>query len=367
MRKVSRPALLAGIFALLVSASLVRSADTLPRELTDDAFWRMVSDFSEGGGSFRFEFMSNELEFQSVIPALKKMTKPGGAYLGVGPEQNFTYIAAVQPKIAFITDIRRENMLEHLIYKALFEMSSDRVDFISRLFSRKTPPGLTGNATAKALFQAYRTAETDAQLFSRNLQAIKDRLMKDHRFRLTAEDQTSIDYIYKTIFNAGTGFRYAGGGFGAFRGVSYPDLMTATDDDGQPRSYLATEQNFQFVREMERKNLIIPLVGDFAGSTALRKVAQYLKEHGATVTAFYTSNVEQYLFQDNGWRRFYANVATLPMDSTSQFIRSVNGSGRRFRGFGMRFESLLSPMADLNKAFQEGQLRYYNDVIRRSN
>ncbi|PYS52759.1 MAG: hypothetical protein DMG13_15020 [Acidobacteria bacterium] len=360
------------LLSALLGTSYFLAADTLPREITDDAFWQMVSDFSEGGGSFRFEFMSNELEFQSVIPALKKTTKPGGAYLGVGPEQNFTYIAAVQPKIAFVTDIRRENMLEHLIYKAVFEMSSDRADFVSRLFSRKASPGLNDNPTVKALFQAYRTAEPDAQLFSRNLQAVKDRLMKDHRFRLTSEDQTSIDYIYRTIFNSGTGFNYSGG-FGGFRGVSYADLMTATDDEGQPRSYLANEENFQFVRQMERKNLIVPLVGDFAGPTALRKIGQYLKKHGASVTAFYTSNVEQYLFQQgDDWRHFYQNAAALPIDSSSAFIRSshfaYDTGTQSFKVLRRgNFLSLLCPMPDLLKAFNEGRLQSYDQVIRMSN
>jgi len=358
---------------LLLRTSSFIAADTLPREISDDAFWRMVSDFSEEGGSFRFEFMSNELEFQSVIPALKEMTKPGGAYLGVGPEQNLTYIAAVQPKIAFVTDIRRENMLEHLIYKALFEMSSDRADFISRLFSRNAPGGLNDKSTARALFQAYRTAEPNVQSFSRNLQAIKDRLMKDHRFQLNGEDQTSIDYIYRTIFNAGIGLNYSGGGFGGFRGASYADLMTAADDQGQARSYLATEENFQFVRQMERKNLIVPLVGDFAGTKALRKIAQYLKDHGTTVTAFYTSNVEQYLFQQgDDWRRFYQNVATFPMDSSSAFIRSShfayeNGT-QSFKVLRRgNFLSLVCPMQDLIKAFNQGHIQSYEQIIRMSN
>src|SRR5689334_12204334 len=102
---------------ILVAAPKFRAVDSLPRALTDDAFWKMVSDFSEDGGYFRFEYMSNEREFQYVIPRLKATIKPGGAYLGVGPEQNFTYIAATQPKMAFIFDIRRQNLVEHLIYK----------------------------------------------------------------------------------------------------------------------------------------------------------------------------------------------------------------------------------------------------------
>src|SRR5262249_29740127 len=138
--------------------------------------------------------------------------------------------------------------------------------------------------------------------------------------------------------------------------------------DGKNRSYLASEENYKIVRDMEMKNLIVPLVGDFGGPTAIRRVGQYLKDHDATVTAFYLSNVEQYLFQDNGWRRFYSNVATLPIDPTSQFIRTVNGGngGRQYRGFGMRFETLLSPMADVIKAFEEGRVRYYGDVINMS-
>src|SRR5438552_2725382 len=164
---------------VLIVPSLV-AADTLPREITDEAFWRMVSDFSEESGQFRFEYMSNEQQFQYVIPRLKENRKPGGVYLGVGPEQNFTYIAALQPKMAFLFDIRRQNMIEHLLYKAVFEMSSDRADFLSRLFSRKLPTGLTENSTARALFQAFRGAAADPELYRRNLQAIKDHRMKVH-------------------------------------------------------------------------------------------------------------------------------------------------------------------------------------------
>src|SRR2546430_2044786 len=165
-------------FLVLLTALLAPAADTLPRELTDDVFWRMISDNSEKGGSFRFEYISNEQEFQTVIPRLKQLTKPGGVYLGVGPEQNFTYIAAIQPKMAFIFDIRRQNMIEHLIYKALFEMSSDRTEFLSRLFSRRPPQGLTEKSTARQLFQAFRAVPADADLYRENLQVVKDRLMK---------------------------------------------------------------------------------------------------------------------------------------------------------------------------------------------
>src|SRR2546427_10055942 len=148
--------------ALPASVGPYKATEPLPGRLTDDAFWTIMTGFSEEGGYFRFEnFLSNELGFQTVIPALKEMAKPGGVYLGVGPEQNFTYIAALQPKIAFIIDIRRQNMIEHLMYKALFDMSADRADFVSRLFSRKRPSGLGKDTTAAELFRAYETAPAD--------------------------------------------------------------------------------------------------------------------------------------------------------------------------------------------------------------
>src|SRR5215510_5859486 len=123
---------------VLAIAPMQRAAETLPATLSDQEFWRMVEEFSEPGGTFRYEnFVSNERSIQYVIPDLKAKTKPGGVYLGVAPEQNFTYVAALQSKIAFVIDIRRQNMLVHLLYKALFELSPNRADFVARLFSRK--------------------------------------------------------------------------------------------------------------------------------------------------------------------------------------------------------------------------------------
>jgi hypothetical protein len=352
-----------------IAAPSFRAAEPLPDKLTDEAFWKLVNDLSEEGGSFRFEnFLSNELGFQYVIPTLKATTKPGGVYMGVGPEQNFTYIIALEPKMAFITDIRRQNMLELMMYRAFFELSANRADFLSRLFARKRPPLVNAESTPEELFLSFRDIKPDALSFRKNMDDTKDVLLKQHKFGLSSEDIATIEYVYSVFMEAGPDLDYqvGGGGFGGGGSPTYMDLMTMSDGQGTNRSFLATEENYRLIRNMEMNNLIVPLVGDFGGPKAIRAVGQYLKEHDASVTAFYLSNVEQYLFQDNGWRRFYANVATLPMDSSSQFIRSVNGGNIRgqFRGgFGMRFQSLLSPIADVVKAFQEGRIRYYGDVI----
>jgi hypothetical protein len=366
-----RKGFLALIAAVLLIVPPLHAADTLPRELSDDAYWKLISDYSEEAGSFRFEYMSNEQEFQVVIPRLLENRTPGGVYIGVGPEQNYTYIAALQPKMAFIVDIRRENMLEHLIYKAVFEMSANRAEFLSKLFSRKLPAGLTEKTTSRTLFQAFRTSTPDLALFQQNLQGIKDRLLNVHKFRLNIEDVSRVDYIYRVLFNASDAFTVSGQNM-YFGAATYADLMTGTDGRGESRSYLANEENFRVIKEMHRKNLIVPIVGDFAGTKALRSVGRYIKDHGGIVAAFYTSNVEQYLFQQgDDWRKFLSNVSTFPLDSQSMFIRSAHfayGDNQQVarQASGRRFFQLLSPMAEVTRAFNAGKVTIYEDVIQMS-
>jgi hypothetical protein len=76
--------------------------------------------------------------------------------------------------------------------------------------------------------------------------------------------------------------------------------MTDTDFEKKQWSFLATEENYQFVRDMHLRNTFIPIVGDFAGPKAIRSVASYLRKHNAIVSAFYTSNVEAYLTGTSG-------------------------------------------------------------------
>src|ERR1700756_4762598 len=148
-------AFIAFIGPLSLTPTSVVATETLPLQLSDQAFWSMVTDFSETGGYFRSDnFVSNETTFQYVIKDLKK-TKPGGVYLGVGPDQNFTYIVALQPRPAVIFDIRRQNAMQHLMYKALIETSQDRAEFLSKLFSRKRPANLGVKSTSEELFAAY--------------------------------------------------------------------------------------------------------------------------------------------------------------------------------------------------------------------
>jgi hypothetical protein len=263
--------------------------------------------------------------------------------MGVGPEQNFTYIAALKPRMVFIVDIRRGNLDLQLMYKALFEMSKDRAEFVSRLFSRKQPAGLGPKSTAQEIFDAVSKAPSNEEVYTENLKAIQDHLMKKHSFPLSENDLGGIEWVYGNFRRFGTQINYGSSGRGGFgNGVTYSDLMTATDSEGISRSYLANEENFNVLKSLETKNLIVPVVGNFAGPKAIRAVGKYLKEKEGFVSAFYLSNVEQYLQQDGIWDDFCRNVAMLPLDNSSTFIRSVRGG--RF-GLGSGLNSDLGNMS----------------------
>jgi hypothetical protein len=329
-------------------------------------------DFSERGGYFHSDnFVSNELAFQYVIPSLIKSTQPGGIYLGVGPDQNFTYLIALRPRVAFIIDIRRQNMIQHLLYKSIIELSPTRAEFVARLFGRRRPPGVDTGASAAMLFQALATMQPDSALFRRQLDEVRDHLTRDHHFRLGPDDVKTLSYVANAFFTAGPDLTYSFPSSISFGGrgmPTYAQLQMETDGEGASRSYLASEANYRALRELELNNQIVPLVGDFAGERAIRAVGRYAREHGATITAFYTSNVEQYLFQQaDDWKKFYTNVATLPVDTSSTFIRSVSNRGWvQPANPGSRSASLLSSISELVKAFQDGRIQTYYDVIQLS-
>jgi hypothetical protein len=274
--------------------------------------------------------------------------------------------------MAFVVDIRRQNMLLHFMYKALVELATDRADFLSRLFARTRPDGVGLESSAQALFEAFETVPGSEELAQTNLRAILGHLTGTHGFPLTEEDESIIKYVYMSFYIGGPNIRYSfpRSDFSNSQWFpTYAELMVQTDLQGRSHSYLATEERFKLLQEYEKNNLIVPLVGDFAGDRTLRAVGTYLKEHDATVTAFYTSNVEQYLFQGDLWRKFFFNVAALPVDEHSTFIRAYfSRTGYRFPppGPGLQSSTLLDPIRGLLNAFTDGEIRTYYDVVSRS-
>jgi hypothetical protein len=333
-RHHARRAFLALAWAVAAGSAPVPVAAQAPKlsaALSDREFWALSELASEPGGTFSSDnFLSNERGYQVIIPRLVATAKAGGVYLGVGPEQNFPYILALKPALAIIFDVRRGNLHEHLLYKAMFELSADRADFLSRLFSRRRPDGLTTTTSVAAMMAAYTAVPASEELYQANLKVVSDLLTKKHGFALHADDLDGIAYVYRRAFFAGgpalsmnTNQR---SGACCNNNGTYAQIQSLDDGTGVNRGFLGSEANWLAMKDLQMRNLVVPIVGDFGGPKAIRAVGKYVKDHGAVVSAFYLSNVEEYLKPAGTEQAFLCSVSTLPLDDASTFI--FTGAGR---------------------------------------
>jgi len=332
-------------------------------------FSRMVRYFSEPGGSFFSDnFVSNETAYLLVLDKLKQLGVSGGAYVGVGPEQNFTYIAKIRPQIAFIIDIRRAAIIQHLMYKAIFQVAGDRAHFLSWLFSKpldaKGAPG--PDASIQDMVEYFGKAPSPERMYHDNLAAVRRTIEKDFEFPLSPADVQELEHVYGAFQqgNLNISFRFDGGMGGFYGGFpTLRDLVLEKDLRGNLGNFLATEEDYEFVRDLHRKNRIIPVVGDFAGAKAFAAVGDYLRENGYTVSALYVSNVEQFLFGDRVFNLFVENVRRLPRNDRSTIIRALR-TGLAHPAYvpGHRMTTVLQNMNVFLKDFDAGLFPDYRSL-----
>jgi hypothetical protein len=340
-----------------------------PRDgLSAAEFSKLVRDLSEDGGYFRSDnFTSNETSYLHVVGKLRELGATGGAYIGVGPEQNFTYIAKVRPRIAFIIDIRRQAIIQHLMFKAIFHLASNRAQYLSLLLSKPLPKdkGPSPDGSVNEILSFFSQAQADDRTHASNLAAIRKAIKEDFQVQLSDADQTSLDYVFKNFRDDGLDIAYRMEGSRGGWFPSLKELIVQPDQNNKLGNFLATKDDYEFVRDLHRKNLIIPVVGDFAGKKALAAIGDYLRKGSFTVTAFYTSNVEQYLFQNGVFTGFAENIRKLPLTDKSLFIRAVPNT--RFTHPaqlpGHRTTTLLQQMTVFLKDFDEGRYQTYTDLV----
>lgn len=340
----------------------------LPDVLPAKEFARIIREFSEEGGTFFSDnLLSNETAYLHIVDKLKESTTPGGAYIGVGPEQNFTYIAKVRPRIAFIVDIRRMAATEQLMYKAIFQLSPDRAEFLSRLLSKPLPRDkpFAANAALNDLTAYFGEAPISEDLFRANLVAITRMIEKDFEYTLSVGEQQELGYVLRSFKEEGLGMTYHwSGGYMPGYFPTLKEVISETDLTGKQGNFLASAEDYEFVRGLQMKNMIIPLTGDFAGSKAFASMGEYLRKYGLTVSAFYTSNVEQYLFDNQVFGDFANNVRRLPVNDQSVFIRSVlSRFGHPTMSPGHQFAILLQKIPVFLKEFDEGRYRQYYSLV----
>jgi hypothetical protein len=329
-------------------------------------FARQILELSESGGTFDTDnLISNERSYLHVLPALKEMQVRGGVYIGVGPDQNFSYIAAVRPTSAFLIDVRRDNLLLHLLFKALFQLSDSRAEYLGRLFGRRLPgpPDPWRTATLDRLVSQLDLTQVrpdDARLIRKQV----DGQIATFGLALSAADFATIERFHKTFIDAGLSLKFQS--WGRAPRAYYPtyrELLLETDRSKHRGNFLESEDDYQFVRGLQLRDAIVPVVGDLSGTTALAAIGRLMKRRGDELSAFYVSNVELYLFQNGVFPRFAENLAAIPHNARSVMIRSVF-AGPGFWSIpdtpsGYASASLVQTV----RSFQSKRYRTYDELI----
>lgn len=348
-------------------ALLVFATAQAGRVQTPTDFAARIGELSEPGGYFDTDnLISNEKSYLHVVPALRRSGLAGGAYIGVGPDQNFSYIAQLRPSVAFIIDIRRDNLLLQLLFKGLFQLSGTRVEYLGLLVGRPVPSNLEPwrRADVDRIVNYIDDAPSPTPEEVRALRARVDTAIRAFGVPLSEGDVATIDRFHRTFISRGLPLKFETTGRAAR--PYYPtlrELLLETDREGRRWSYLASEDDFQFVRALEQRDLVIPVVGNLAGPHALVEIGKRMRARGDKLSAFYTSNVEDYLFRDGTFPKFVDNVSRLPRTGRSVIIRSVFSGGPGSLPYsvpGYASASLVQPVDDLLK----GQFGSYRQLVR---
>ena len=291
--------------------------------LPDEDVGPLLARLSESPGEFPSDnYVTNETSLLDVAPALRDPRLEGRAYVGVGPEQNFSYLAMLSPKVAYIVDIRRGNLLEHMFLRACFEEGKTRSEFLSALLARAPLPLGTPEREYKGflgLAAAFQGAKGDPALRDGSLARVKKLLDRLHVAHTVADDE-ELARIHQAFFDKGLALAYTMKNSGR----KYPTLaenFSAVDPSGAPATFLASEESYARVRKLVLENRVLPIVGDFGGKHALLAIADDMVARGLLLGAFYTSNVEQYLFDAHTYPNFIASVKAMPRDDASLLVR----------------------------------------------
>ena len=342
------------------SAALVASATrqvTSPVELhpafSAAEFRALMDRLSEPDADFFSDnFISNETSYLQVTRLLEERP-PGGVYIGVGPEQNFTYLALTRPETAYVVDIRRDNLVLQLLYKAAFDLASSRAHFLALLTSRPYratgDPGATG--TLEQVLAHAESQPTNAEAFRLGLATMRQRIEDGYGIPLDEKDAATLERSHRAFYRGGLDLKFELKEDSVRKYPTFREILGERDPDGRRRGFLASEEDFRFVQRMQRENRIVPLVGNFAGDRALPELGKHLSARGEIVRSFYVSNVEQYLMVDGVWWKWRRNIAALPTDDRSVFIRAYLDQGKRHpkQMEGHRTTTTLQRIADFNE------------------
>jgi hypothetical protein len=215
----------------------------------------------------------------------------------------------------------------HLMFKALFQRSSNRLEFLSRWTGRLVPPdvGSWDNAPIDDILTRVDSlpidttrSETDSILAT----------VRRFGVPLSLADTATIRRFHSEFITYGLDLRFTS--TGRAPRYYYPtlrQLILERDLELRRASYLASEKDWSFLKELQGRNRVIPVVGNLAGTVAFPAIGREIAARGEHVSALYVSNVEMYIWRDGSFGTFAQNAARLPRNERSVIIRSFFGGG----------------------------------------
>jgi len=351
------------VFMMSAAASRVANASR-----DHKSFAALSARLSEPGGYFDSDnLISNETSYLHVIGKLRELGVGGGVYIGVGPDQSFSYIAKIRPKLAIMIDIRRDNLLQHLLFKSLFGRSKNRIDYLCEFFGKPVPKTKGWESKGiKELVDYIDSTASDQKLFDKSLRDVRQDVQR-YGIPLSQSDLESIAKVQRAFYSAGLDIRYSS--YHRPPRSIYPpyrDLLLETDLVGNQQNYFNSEDDFQFLKKLEDQDLIVPVVGDLSGPQAMKAIGQYLSEIKERVSAYYVSNVEFYLQRQGTFDKFIENLRALPIDNRSVIIRSYFNyyAPAHPQAEPNHFSTqLMEKIEDLIKQCASGECDSYTDIV----
>jgi len=303
--------------------------------------------------------VSNEDSYPRVAGELARRVRPGGVYLGVGPDQNFTLIAHARPALAFVVDYRRRNLILQLLHRALFSLAADRAGYL-RLLTARDPGRLPANPSPQELVAAFTRAEFDRDRLAAAVVEV-DRMLRPLD-ALRENEWSDLATIQTRLAGPGMSARF-------LALPMYPTfgrLVTTPDRDGRPAHVLASEPLYQAVRSLQRGDRLVPLVVDFAATGSFDRLGTWLRERGLTVGVLYASDVEFFLLRAGTFGTYLANLSHLPWSDGAVIVRTSTREIRHpERHRGDSSTTVVRDAAAFLAAGRSGAIRTPDDLFDR--
>lgn len=208
-----------------------------------------------------------------------------GGYIGVGTDQNLSFIAKARSEYAWLMDFDPIIVRVNKIH-VLFLQNAKTYQEFRELWNRKNK---------KKSFEIVRTKyESDKDEFKliqiawnlafQNYSGVPDRL-------------NELDYMSKK-----------------FKLVSFHN----------------SPEEYQYIRNLSVEQRIQPVVGDLKGTVSMKSIANASVELKIPIRIVYTSNAEEYFkFHEN----YRTNILSLPIDEKSVMVRTMTTGTKPVFGF----------------------------------